>query len=305
MIHRVKGFGIVNKTEIYVFLECFCFFDDPADVGHLISGSSAFSKTSLNIWKFTLDLIDRVPDEDLLLGLSKIGFYFPGLQNHCGWWQQPQNQNTLAAWKEGNDKHNVLKKHITANQGPYSQSNGFSSSHVQMWELDHKAGWALKNFAFELWCWRGLLGILWIARRSNQSILKESNPDYSLEGLVLIMKPQYFGYLMGRADSFENTLMLVKTEGKWRRGNRGWEGWMASLTQWTWVWANSRRQWRTGKSGLLLFMWSQKVGHNLASEQQQNRFNLSKLRIFFKYNTELFWILWRFLQINIVVYETD
>jgi len=65
------------------------------------------------------------------------------------------------------------------------------------------------------------LGILWIARRSNQSILKESNPDYSLEGLVLIMKPQYFGYLMGRADSFENILMLVKTEGKWRRGNRG------------------------------------------------------------------------------------
>ena len=85
VIHRVKGFVIVDKTEIYVFLERFCFFDDPADVGHLISGSSAFSKTSLNIWKFTLDLIDRVPDEDLLLGLSKIGFYFPGLQNHCGW----------------------------------------------------------------------------------------------------------------------------------------------------------------------------------------------------------------------------
>ena len=85
VIHTVEGFGIVNKAEINGFLELSCFFDDPADVGNLISGSSAFSKTSLNIWKFTLDLIDRVPDEDILLGLYKIGFYFPGLQNHCGW----------------------------------------------------------------------------------------------------------------------------------------------------------------------------------------------------------------------------
>ena len=72
--------------------------------------------------------------------------------------------------------------------------------------------------AFELWCWRRLLRVPWTARRSNQSILKEINPEYSLEGLML--KAQYFGHLMPRADSMEKTLMLGKTEGKKRRGSR-------------------------------------------------------------------------------------
>ena len=72
--------------------------------------------------------------------------------------------------------------------------------------------------AFELWCWRRLLRIPWTERRSNQSILKEIIPEYSLEGLMLKLKLQYFGYLMGRADSFEKTLMLGKIEGKRRRG---------------------------------------------------------------------------------------
>ena len=88
--------------------------------------------------------------------------------------------------------------------------------------------------AFELWCWRRLLRVPWTARRSNQSILKESNPAYSLVGLMLKLKLQYFGHLMRRADSFEKTLMLGKIEGR-RGDDRGWVGWMASLTQWTWV----------------------------------------------------------------------
>ena len=70
---------------------------------------------------------------------------------------------------------------------------------------------------FELWCWRRLLGVPWTAWSSNQSILKEISPEYSLEGLILKMKLQYFGYLMRRADSFEKTLMLEKIEGRWRR----------------------------------------------------------------------------------------
>ena len=74
--------------------------------------------------------------------------------------------------------------------------------------------------AFELWCWRRLLRVPWTARRSNQTILKEISPGYSLEGLMLKLKLQYFGHLMGRADSFEKTLMLGKTEGR-RRDNRG------------------------------------------------------------------------------------
>ena len=78
--------------------------------------------------------------------------------------------------------------------------------------------------------------------RSNKSILKEINPEYSLEGLMLRLKLQYFGHLMQRADSLEKTLVLGKIEGRRRRGDRGWDGWMAPLIQWTWVWANSRRQ---------------------------------------------------------------
>ena len=89
----------------------------------------------------------------------------------------------------------ILKsRHYYANNGPSSQSCGFSSSHVWMWEFDYKESWVLKNLCFELWCWRRLLRVLWTARRSNQSILKETSPDYSLEGLML--KLQYFGHLM-------------------------------------------------------------------------------------------------------------
>ena len=93
--------------------------------------------------------------------------------------------------------------------------------------------------AFELWCWRRLLRVPWTARRSNQSILKEISPGYSSEGLKLKLKLQCFGHLMWWADSFKKTLMLGKIEGRRRRGHRGWDGRMASPTQWTWVWVNS------------------------------------------------------------------
>ena len=112
--------------------------------------------------------------------------------------------------------------------------------------------WTLKKAehrridAFELWCWRRLLRVPWTARRSNQSILKEISPGCSLEGLMLKLKLQYFVHLMGRMDSFEKTLMLGKIEGRRKGDDRGWDGWMASLTQWTWVWVNSGIWWWTG-----------------------------------------------------------
>ena len=87
-----------------------------------------------------------------------------------------------------------------------------------MWEFDHKKGWALKNWCFKLWCWRRLLRVPWTARRANQSIPKEINPAYALEGLML--KLQYFGHLMRRADSLEKILMLGKIEGRRRRGRQ-------------------------------------------------------------------------------------
>ena len=102
------------------------------------------------------------------------------------------------------------------------------------------------------------------ARRSNQSILKEINPEYSLEELMF--KHQYFGHLMQRNDSLEKTLMLGKTEGRRRRDDRGWDGWMASLTWWTWVWASSRNWWWTGKPGVLQSMGLQRVRNNWVTE---------------------------------------
>ena len=111
-------------------------------------------------------------------------------------------------------RHIKKQRHYFANKGLSSQSYGFSSSPVWMWELNHKAD------AFELWCWRRFLRVPWTARRSNQSIPKEISPEYSLEGLMLKLKLQCFGHLMQRTDSLEKTLMLGKIEGRRRRGRQ-------------------------------------------------------------------------------------
>ena len=92
----------------------------------------------------------------------------------------------------------------------------------------HKERWVLKNWSFELWCWRRLLRVPWTVKRSNQSILKEIRPEYSLEGLMLKLKLQYFGHQMWRTDSFEKTLMLGKIEGR----RRAWQRmrWLDGIT---------------------------------------------------------------------------
>ena len=108
--------------------------------------------------------------------------------------------------------------------------------------------------ALELWCWRRLLRVPWTARWSNQSILKETSPGYSLEGLMLKLKLQYFSHLMRRTDSLEKTLMLGKTEGRRRRGRQRMRWLDGITTQWTWVWVNSGSWWWTGRPGLLQSM---------------------------------------------------
>ena len=105
----------------------------------------------------------------------------------------------------------------------------------------------------------------WTTRRSNQSILKEISPEYSLEGLMLKLKLQYFGHLMRKTDSLEKTLMLGKIEGGRRRGRQRMR-WLASLTRWTWVWVGSRSWWWTGTPGVLQSMGWQKVRHDWATE---------------------------------------
>ena len=111
------------------------------------------------------------------------------------------------------------------------------------------------------------ISVDYTSRRSNQSILKEINPECSLEGLML--KLQYFGHLMTH---WKRPWCWERFEGRGRDGNdRGWDGWMASLTQWTWVWASSGRWWRTGRPGMLQSMGSQRIEHDRVTIQQQQQ----------------------------------
>ena len=116
--------------------------------------------------------------------------------------------------------------------------------------------------AFKLWCWRRNLRVLWTVRKSNQSILKEINP----EGLMLKLKLQYFGQLMQRTNSLEKTLVLGRMKAGGEGDDRGWDGWMASLTRWTRVSVNSGSWCWTGRPGVLRFMGSQRIGHDWATE---------------------------------------
>ena len=129
--------------------------------------------------------------------------------------------------------------------------------------------------AFELWCWRRLLRVPWTARRSNQSILKEISPECSLEGLMLKLKLWYFGHLMQRIDSLEKTLMLEGLGAGGKGDERGWDGWMASLTWWTWVWVNSGSWWLTVRPCVLWFMGLQRVGHDWVTELNWTEYNLN------------------------------
>ena len=144
----------------------------------------------------------------------------------------------LAPWKKSCDhprQHIKKQRYYFANKGCLVKSIVFS---VVMYGCE---SWTTKKAerrridAFELWCWRRLLRVPWTSKRSNQSILKEISPEYSLEGLMLKLKLQYFGHLVRRTDSLEKPWCSenLRAEGKW--DDRGWAGWMASLTQWTWI----------------------------------------------------------------------
>ena len=115
-------------------------------------------------------------------------------------------------------QHIQKQRHYFANKGLSCQGYGFPCSHVWIWELDYKESWAPKNWCFWTVVLEKTLASPWTARRSNQSILKEISPEYSLAELMWKLKLQYFGHLKQRADSLEKTLMLGKIEGRRRRG---------------------------------------------------------------------------------------
>ena len=137
----------------------------------------------------------------------------------------------LSPWKKSYDKprqHIKKQSHYFANKSPSSQSYAFPvvMYGCESWTVKKAGSWRID--AFELWCWRNILIVPWTARRSNQSILREISLEYSLEGLMLKLKLQYFGHLMRRDDSLEKTLMLGKIEG----GRRGWHRmrWLDGIT---------------------------------------------------------------------------
>ena len=154
-----------------------------------------------------------------------------GLQNHCRQWLQPWNQKMIASWQESNDKARQCveeQRYYSAGKGPYSQGYGLPmvTYGCETWTV--KKAEDQRVDAFELWCLRRFLKVPWTARRSNQSILQEINPEYSLEGLRLKLKLQYFGHLLQIADSLEKSLMLGKIEGR-RRGHQRMR-WLDGIT---------------------------------------------------------------------------
>ena len=145
----------------------------------------------------------------------------------------------LTPWKESYDQprqHSKKHRHYFVNKGPSSQGYGFSSGHVWMWELDYKESWTLKN-----WCFWTVMFEKTLESPLDYKEIQPVHPkgDQSwvfMEGLMLKLKPQYFGHLIWRADSFEKTLMLERFRAGGEGDDRGWDDWMASLTRWTWVW---------------------------------------------------------------------
>ena len=161
--------------------------------------------------------------------------------------------------------YSILKSRDIADKGLSSQNYGFSSSHVWMWELDHKWSWAPKNWCFEVWYWRRLLRCWrasWTAKRWNQSILEKTSSEYSLEGLKLKLRLRYFDHLIWSPDSLERTLFLGKIEGR----RSGWQGmrWLDGITK---SMASFGSWWRTEMPGVLQSMGSQRVGHDWVTEQ--------------------------------------
>ena len=183
-------------------------------------------------------------------------------------------------WKKSYDQprqHIKNKRHYFADKGHLVKSYGFSSSHVWMWELDYKESWELKNWCFWAVVLKSLLRVPWTARKSNQSILKEISPEYSLEGLMLKLKLQYFGHLIWGTDSLEQTLMLgdgrQEEKGLTEEEMIGWHHWFNGYEFEQALGVGDG----TGKSGVLHSMGSQRVGHDWVTELNYSKHKQNKV----------------------------
>ena len=155
-------------------------------------------------------------------------------------------------------------RHYSADKGPFSQGYGHPSGHIRLWEQDHKEGRTLKNWCLQTVVLEKILRVPWTARRSNQSILREIDSEYSLEGLMLKLKLQYFDHLMRIDDSMEKSLMLGKIEG--RRGHqrmRWLDGIIDAVNE---NLGKSGWWWGTGRPSVLQFMGLQRVRYDWVTE---------------------------------------
>ena len=174
---------------------------------------------------------------------NSVRLYFLGLQNHCRWWLQPWNSKMLTPWKKSYDQprwHIQKQRHYFANKGPSSQGYGFSSSHIWMWESDCEEVWAPKNWCFWTVVLQKTLESPLDCKGIQPVHSKAISPGCSLEGMMLKLKLQYFGHLMRRLTHWKRLCCWEGLGAGGEGDDRGWDGWMASPTQWTWVLVNYR-----------------------------------------------------------------
>ena len=190
-----------------------------------------------------------------------------GLQNHCRWWLQPWNEKTLVPWKKSYDQPGQNLKNYFVNKGPSSQSYGFSSNHVWMWELDYKESWVLKNWCF----WTVVLEktiespldykeIQPVSPKGNQSWVFIGRTNAEAE-MPILWPPDVKNWLVWK-DPDAGKDWRLEEKGTTEDEMLGWHLW----TLWTWVWVSSGNWWWTGKPGMLQSMGSQEVGHDWATE---------------------------------------
>jgi len=202
--------------------------------------------------------------------------YFSGLQNHCKWWLQPWNQKMLTPWKKVmTNLDSILKSRDITLLTNVRLVKAIIFSVVmygcESWTI--KKAKCIRIDAFELWCWRRLLIVIWTARISNQSILKEISPEYSLEGQMLKLKLYYFATWCEELTHLKRSWCWERLKAGGEEENGGWYAWIAWPTQWTWVWVDSGSRWWSGRPNILLSLGSQRIRHDWKTELNWTEYN--------------------------------